>query len=288
MKRTNSPVNTNMDRRARLVSIFEDTISMINKEVSLTEAIERSIAGTKFYSEQESPSVEKALGRKMTVSVTDHRTLQAAELMFARNPAKRVAVLNFASATTPGGGVTWGSSAQEECLCRCSTLYPVLDRENLWEQYYNFHRSREDRLYTDACIYSPGIKVFKSDKSFPERIPEGKWFDVDVITCAAPNFRKIEPLPDNELFELHIKRGRKILDVALDNGAECLVLGAFGCGAFRNNPYVVAKVYARLMKEYKDSFDEVEFAVFCKGFEVTNYEAFKKALGVESTHNNIQ
>ena len=279
MKRMNSPTEGYMDRRARLVSVFEDTMSMINKEASLTEAVERSKAGTKFYSEQESPSVENALDRKMTVSVTDHRTFQAAELMLARNPGKRVAVLNFASATTPGGGVTWGSSAQEECLCRCSTLYPVLDCKNLWELYYNFHRLREDSLYTDSCIYSPEIKVIKSDKGYPERLPEGRWFEVDVITCAAPSFRKMDPLPDNELFELHLKRGRKILDVAFDNGADCLVLGAFGCGAFRNNPYVVAKAYARLMKEYKGAFDEVEFAVYCKDFEMINYEAFKKALG---------
>ena len=273
-----SPVGPMTERRARLVSLFEDTLSMIKEKKSLADSVERSISGTKYYPESESVAVEKNLGKMTKISVTTHRTFQAAELVANRNPGKRVAVLNFASAACPGGGVTWGSSAQEECLCRSSTLYPVLNREKLLDQYYNFHRSHGDAFYTDACIYSPDIKVIKSDALHPVRLPENKWFDVDVVTCAAPNLRKIDPPQDSELRELHIKRGRKILDVALDNGVECLVLGAFGCGAFRNNPWVVSRAYAQLMKEYKGAFDEVEFAVFCKERDMTNYEAFKKAL----------
>lgn len=274
-----APEESRDERKARLVNVFKDTMSMIIEEVPLAEAVERSIAGTRFYPELANVPVNRELGKNVKVTVTDHRSFLAAQLMARRNPDKRIAVLNFASATSPGGGVKHGSSAQEESLCRCSTLYPVLNRRILHEEYYSFHYNRQDCLYTDACIYSPGIKVIKSDEKHPERLPDRMWVDVDVITCAAPNFRMVMPLPDNELRELHLKRGRRILDVALDNGADCLVLGAFGCGAFRNDPNVVASAYAQLMEEYKHAFDEVEFAIFYWGKEVANYEAFKGARG---------
>ncbi len=194
------------------------------------------------------------------------------------NPGKRIAVLNFADSISPGGAVTYGSSAQEESLCRCSTLFPVLNRRALHEQYYSVNEKNVTPRGSDACIYTPKIKIVKSDEDHPARLSERDWVEVDVITCAAPNYRCVLPPPDEELFEIHLNRGRKILDAALDNGADCLVLGAFGCGAFYNSPTVVANAYAQLMQEYKGMFDEVEFAIFYWGKEVTNYNAFQKAL----------
>lgn len=274
----NSPVETRYDRKVRLVAVFQDTLAMISECASLSEAVNQSISHTRFYPEEETPSVNKKLGKQAKVSVTNHRTFQAARLMNARHPDRRIAVLNFASATSPGGGVKTGSSAQEESLCRCSTLFSVLNRKILQEKYYSFHKFRSDTIYTDSCIYTPGIKIIKSDENQPERLPEDKWMNVNVITCAAPNFRRTNPLPSEELYELHLRRGRKILDVALNNGIESLVLGAFGCGAFRNDPKVVAKAYAKLMEEFSEAFDEIEFAVFYHENEVANYKAFKEAL----------
>lgn len=274
----NSPVETRYERKVRLVAVFQNTLAMISECASLSEAVNQSIFHTRFYPEEETPSVNKKLGKQAKVSVTNHRTFQAARLMNARHPDRRIAVLNFASATSPGGGVKTGSSAQEESLCRCSTLFPVLNRKILQEKYYSFHKFRSDTIYTDSCIYTPGIKIIKSDENQPERLPEDKWMNVDVITSAAPNFRRTNSLPSEELYELHLRRGRKILDVALDNGIESLVLGAFGCGAFRNDPQVVAKAYAKLMEEYSEAFDEIEFAVFYHENEVANYKAFKEAL----------
>ncbi len=278
---TGSPTiaETRDERKARLVSVFQDTMAMIAENASLAEAAERSVALTRFYPETEPISVERNRGKLAKISVTSHRSFQAAMMIKERHPEMRVAVLNFASATSPGGGVRSGSAAQEESLCRCSTLYPVLNRKSLHERYYDFHKFRGDRLYTDSCIYSPGIKIFKSDENHPKRLPEDKWIDVDVITCAAPNFRGTNPLSDGDLYELHLGRGRRILDVAIDNGAEALVLGAFGCGAFRNDPEIVAKAYASLMDECRKAFDEVEFAVFHLESELTNYDAFRRFLG---------
>lgn len=78
-------------------------------------------------------------------------------------------VLNFASATNPGGGVVKGSSAQEEAICRCSTLYPNLKAERAWEKFYAPHRRARDPLHNDDCIYTPGVMVFKADTDYDNR-----------------------------------------------------------------------------------------------------------------------
>ena len=198
-----------------------------------------------------------------------------------------MAVLNFASATNPGGGVKSGSSAQEESLCRCSTLYPTLNQRWLWDQYYLPNREANDPLHTDVCIYSPDVVICKTDESIPQRLPEERFVTVDVLTCAAPNLR---PTPGNrhnpdasraasvtrqQLFELHVKRAKHILHVAAASGVDCLVLGAFGCGAFQNDPNVVARAYAVALKEYRHYFDTIEFAIYCREWETENYNAFK-------------
>lgn len=267
------------DRRARMVAVYQDTMAMIKESPILSEAVETSIKGTKFYPAEPIARPNADNSKQTVVTVTGNRSFQAAMQLKARYPEKRITVLNFASATSPGGGVTSGSSAQEESLCRCSTLYPLLSRKFLWDKYYKYNRDHKNSLHTDACIYTPNVKIIKSDVDHPERLPESKWVDVDVITCAAPSFRYIDPLSDEALLQLHLKRGRQILNIAIENKTDCLVLGAFGCGAFKNDPKVVANAYAQLMKEYHGAFDEVEFAVFYWGKEVQNFETFKKILG---------
>ena len=103
---------------------------------------------------------------------------------------KRVCVLNFASATNPGGGVTKGSSAQEEAICRVSTLYPCLNERRIMKSFYYPHRDAHDSLHNDDAVYTPGVVVFKSDTSYPVLLDREKWFNVNVITSAAPNLRK--------------------------------------------------------------------------------------------------
>lgn len=278
------------DDREKRIEIFEDTMRLCKGNAKLAEAIKASRASTKFYAADEYPEKKTADIRGTEVNVTAERTLAAAKRLSEKHGGKRIAVLNFASATNPGGGVAKGSSAQEEALCRCSTLYPCLNTNELHGQFYSMHKALRDARYTDACIYTPGIISIKSDTAFPRAVPESEWFSVDVITCAAPNLRekpynamnpgrgspvKVTPA---ELSELHIKRGTHILDIAAENGAAIVVLGAFGCGAFRNDPNIVARAYREILPSYKGVFDEIAFAVYCSPKDTGNYDTFKRIL----------
>ena len=224
------------------------------------------------------------------VVVSSKRTFEAAVAYAGR---MRTCAHNFASATNPGGGVVNGSSAQEESLCRCSTLYFNLNVREMWDGFYTPHREAHDPLHNDDLIYTPGVVVFKSDTAYPRTLDESEWKTLDVVTCAAPNLRerpsnrmnsgdgdeRVE-ISAQDLQTLHERRLRRILDVTAANGAEAIVLGAFGCGAFRNDPKVVAAAAKAVVADYLHAFRAIEFAVYCRPGDSANYDAFVNASKV--------
>lgn len=260
------------DRRAKNAEIFRSTEHLYKNDETLKEVIQRSMNSQKLILEGDSVEFGATGGCAGKVVVSGKRTLEASE-QYAKQ-GKRVCVLNFASATNPGGGVTHGSSAQEEAICRCSTLYPCLNTSKMWNGFYTPHRNANNPLYNDDCVFTPSVKVFKSDSNFPELLPKAEWWDVDVITCAAPNLRNV---PSNRmnpnagskkaeityegLRALLMSRIQRIFEVAMANGAEVLILGAFGCGAFCNPSELVAEVFAEFTEKYRYNFDVIEYAV---------------------------
>ena len=273
-----------MDRRTYLISVFEDTLQRINESMALRQAQLQSIAAQTMIPETTVlSSPEPKYNVPAEVLVTHNRSFDAA----AQYAEQKVCVLNFASASNPGGGVTHGSSAQEECLCRCSTLYNCLNTRDMWNQFYTPHRRSGNPLHNDDIIYTPDVQVIKDDDYLLLDAP----FAVDVITCAAPNLRE---RPSNlynpgdgesvritpaELQALHERRARRILTVAAQQGAEVLILGAFGCGAFMNDPKVVAQAYKNVLPDFLHHFRTIEFAIYCRPGDDSNYRAFQSLLG---------
>lgn len=248
------------------ITIFQKTKQMYQTEPVLIESIKDSIARQKVYVTP--PQVEKGDGAT-TIILSKNRTLDAAS-----HYKGKTAVLNFASAKNPGGGVEGGSNAQEESLCRISTLYPCLCDNDVWEDFYRFHRNQHNPLYSDRLIYTPDIMVFRKDDALMDVLPKNLWWKVDVITCAAPNKSMMQSEIDLE--PVFISRFKAILAVAKANGVENVVLGAFGCGVFGNDPYVVANAAKEALKEF--SFKSVEFAVYCSRWESANYDAFSRVF----------
>lgn len=275
--------------REENVTVFKDTESFCKNNQKLAESVRRSVAGQKLILESdalERPRLD-LYTEPAAVVVSKKRTFEAA----SNYKGNKVAVHNFASASNPGGGVVKGSSAQEECLCRCSGLYFCLNTPEMWAGFYTPHRNAQDPLHNDDIIYTPGIMVFKTDTNLPKRMEEKDWYEVNIITCAAPNLRirpensynsgdgkKAAVIKDKDLLALHEKRLRRILDVAVSEGNDTVILGAFGCGAFENNPEVVARAAKNVIQEYLHAFQTIEYAVYCSPRDERNYQTFARVL----------
>lgn len=274
-----------MDRE-ELKQVFFDSMNLIAADNFLSDAVNSSQERQKFIPEGQYPIYNEYQPQdyKTKLFVTKSGTFDA-----ARKYEGKTAALNFASATNPGGGVLNGSSAQEECLCRVSTLYKCLTYKNVWFPFYKAHRQQQNNLHNNDIIYTPDVVVFKNDNC--ELLPKDEWKKIDVITCAAPNLREknnehcnpgeaknLVKVSNDELYNIHLSRAKRILQVAAENRVENIVLGAFGCGAFKNDPKVVAKAWHDAVYAFDTAFKNIEFAVYCNKYNSQNYEIFNEII----------
>lgn len=283
--------------RMKNLLVFKDTERIVKENSKIKEAVRHSIKNQILIPEHMQvvdlmPEINGNRNRfdsHANIVISKKRSYEAASAY----KGSKVCVHNFASAANPGGGVTKGSSAQEECLCRCSTLFFNLNTKDMWQGFYSPHRNEQNPLHNDDCIYTPEVVVFKSDTEEPKVLPENDWYKVNVVTCAAPNLRampsnalnsgdgkKPAKVSDKELYEIHIKRLSRIMDIAVAGGNDVIILGAFGCGAFENSPEVVARASKYVVEKYSNSFKIIEFAIYCTPRDEQNYEIFKRVLGL--------
>ena len=294
-------------KRERNKEVFDESLLIITDTPSLSNMQKLAIENTRAISPIKSDEylsweklvLEQTVNSKnekmCTIKVTRNRTFEAVrkERVFD-NGTKHFAVLNFASATTPGGGVLSGSSAQEESLCRVSTLYQSLTSKNA-KIYYDMNKHHKNRYYTDWIIYTPDVVVFRND-DFEDMsvLPFFKWYDCNVITCPAPNMRQqmrnrfnpddnnglIPPNATNEYKEIMKNRIRRILATAERMHNTHLILGAFGCGAFMNDPRVVSELFKEVIIDegFGYLFDDIEFAIYCRPYNTLNNDIFYKTF----------
>lgn len=264
------------------IQVFNDTLEWIKQDSELSASVQGSIQNSKVYYEDDYPEFDQTKTCNQQIIVSPKRSFKAAMDLAKKNQGARIAVMNFANAFEPGGGVKVGASAQEESLCRCSTLYSVISDKSYRDTYYKHHETLGSFMASDSLIYSPDIIICKSDAKLPQRLDRVDWTWVDIITIAAPDLRismfsNID-LDDKALFDCHKQRITHLLNVAAAQGADILVLGAFGCGAFQNDPQIVAKAFKSAIAEFPPVFQIIEFAVFTTAYDSLNFDAFKAAF----------
>ena len=265
-----------------LIDIFNDTINRCKTDDFLLKSVEKSIKEQKVLLENQEIKLDKnqltKYNNQSQLLVSHKRTFEAAQNYAVKE--KKVCALNFANSFNPGGGVTKGATAQEESLCRVSTLYPALADKKMMKDFYLPHRAKGNYLNNDDIIYTPDVIVFKTDSYLPSITPKNQWFNVNVITCAAPDLRSydLNDISDAQLMAMHVYRAKRIIETAIYFGNEVLILGAFGCGAFLNNPQIVANAYKQVLPDYIHAFECIEFAIYSKTDLDQNYNSFKTIL----------
>ena len=280
-----------MSTREERIQVFEDTQNWITSNPVLSASVDKAKKKTTIYYENDYPTFDSSKSRKNAITISGDRSFQAAMRLRREYPDAKIAVMNFANAFHAGGGVTKGSSAQEESLCRTSTLYPLIYRRTLRDTFYKHHKDLNTPKASDSLIYTEGVIICKTDDDLPKRMPQEHWVSIDVITIAAPDLRtKSNPhaplvgkgafMNNAELFGYHVKRAIHMLTCAAAQNADILVLGAFGCGAFENDPNVVARAYRIALEEFPRVFERIEFAIYCPAGKNENYEAFERELNI--------
>lgn len=265
-----------------LIECFYDSVNI--SEHILKSETDKAIESNRVY--KENFVAKKKNGRQFHnnmfeyCEVEENTTFNAAKKHLQYG---KTAVLNFANPHNPGGGVHNGAMAQEECLCRSSNLYPCISNKNVFYDYYLYHKNMEHYFFSDRLIYTEGVTVFKDDSDVPQLMPKNEWFQVDVITCAAPYIAKRKYTNKAALKELFKGRIKNIFEAAIDNDVEVIILGAFGCGAFKNPPRLVAKAFHEVIDEndYSGYFKKIVFAIKCNNAKSNNYDVFFNEFFVE-------
>jgi uncharacterized protein (TIGR02452 family) len=237
--------------------------------VDISAEIVAAKLNTTSYPPDRPARFESARSESNLIEVENETTLSAGRRLISDgfDPA----VLNFASATWPGGGFLEGARAQEEYLARSSGLYACLRGDPM----YDFHREREDSLYTNYVLYSPRVPVFRGEDHALLEEP----ISIGIITSPAPNANRIPPDQQHAIEGAMRERIAKVLAVGLLHGHDAIVLGAWGCGAFGNDPKLIAGLFReRIEGEFSGAYRRIVFAIVDWSEERRIIEPFREAF----------
>lgn len=241
--------------------MIEQEIHVAEMESKYSDYIEEMVEKTKIYNDEDVKFKKIKQKDVPKVSLIDADTTSA---IFRYSTGKRkVCALNFASFTHAGGGYMSGSKAQEESLCADSCLYNVLSQ---FPDYYDYNRKhRNDGLYENRALYSPQV-IFEKDSMKTK---------CDILTCAAPNRNSFfgNALENKKALKSRIKF---ILNIIQEEHPDVVILGAFGSGAFGQNPKMVANYFYEFIDEYIPNDIEVVFAIPNK--YNNNYDIFAEEM----------
>lgn len=277
----------NRDTRAAIaqqtLNIIADRIYRLpsGESVDIGRSLGQAMQATRLYRPEDFPAtIEKVTGsaqNDMTVEVTGETTLEAAARIAEECIAPDPLCLNFASAKNPGGGFLSGSQAQEESLARSSGLYACLMEQ---QEMYEYNRKLGSTLYSDHMIYSPNVPVFRSDDGDLLAKP----YTVSILTAPAVNAGAVasnEPEKVDRIEPVMEKRLERLLWVAAQHGHKVLVLGAWGCGVFRNDPSMIAGLFRKALGPggaFAGRFERVIYAVYDRAPGEPVLSAFRRTL----------
>lgn len=232
----------------KLIDVFFNT-----RELSKTkyrDETDRLINDTKVYSNL-SPLENN--DNSSDVAMMIGGTLEVSNIL---SKYYKVAALNFADGKKPGGWPEEGCLTQEENICRCSNMYEAIISDKCIKEYYRINRDNDNNgLCTDTVIYLPNVTVFKDDRDYHEL---ESTFKYDIITCPAPSchFKY-----NDEALMVYKRRIEQIVLSAIKNNVECLVLGAWGCGAFGQDKKLIAQAFVDVLNKYSGYFKLIVFAM---------------------------
>jgi uncharacterized protein (TIGR02452 family) len=243
------------------------------KRVDIADAVASAIRGTELIRADDPLPPPLASHDAPRVEVTAETTLSAARRLAITGA--RVIALNFASAKNPGGGFLGGSQAQEESLARSSALYACLEPQR---EFYEHNRALHSALYSDRILFSPDVPVFRDDAG---RLLDEPYL-VSFITAPAVNAGAVHDNRPEEVRQIRPTMARRldrVLAIAASKPCDALILGAWGCGVFRNKPADVVELFHKALGPrgaFRERFPLVVYAVYDQSPTQATRETFRR------------
>ncbi|MEZ4656980.1 MAG: TIGR02452 family protein [Caldilineaceae bacterium] len=284
-----------MNPRTQRAAIAVETVEILNRgvyavngaQITLVPALEAMRRGTVLYTPSDLTALLETLDPPAPTATAIHvancTTLAAAKSLIDSGFANPLC-LNFASAKNAGGGFLTGAQAQEEYLARASGLYAALTQKM---DYYQSNRACGTALYTNHIIYAPSVPVFRHDDDALMAAP----YSVSIVTAPAVNAGAVRKNEQENIARIRPcmeERIRSVLAVARQCGHRALVLGAWGCGVFGNDPADVAQWFADALladARFAGAFARVIFAVLDFGEGAPTFQAFQSVFAPNSSRN---
>lgn len=267
-----------MGREAMTIIELGLYASPANQQVDLAAEIASAITRTTHLPPDHRHTLPRTGEYSTVIEVMEETSLSAAHRHVVAG--HRPLVLNFASPTVAGGGFLNGERAQEEYHCRSSALFAC----QLGSPLYTFHLNQSNALRSDAMIYSPDVPVFRGDDHQLLEEP----FKVAFVSAAACDARDVAPLDQTKIAGAMGARIVKVLAAAQANGHDSLVLGAWGCGNFANDPAMIAELFRQALQgPFKGAFRRVTFAIIDPLSDQPCLNQFRLALAQKASpsHN---
>lgn len=229
------------------------------------EKTDDMVSGTQFFSKKANVTyTEIDDDDESAIYVVNSDCLEVARNLVAKG--FKTCVLNMASFLCPGGGVERGSSAQEEELFRRTNLFQSLYQFHPVGEHYGINQKREQYPLekTYGAIYTPFVTVFKDGVGRGYELMDNP-FVIDVVSVPAIKNPSLDASGNFTEWVLDTTKKKiyQMLDLAIMGHNNAIVLSAFGCGAYKNPPKAMARVFKTILsaERYKRAFNRVVFAI---------------------------
>lgn len=255
------------------MQIAQQTVDFINNGGYLQNKFSEDIFKARLYTPTELKELSVEVPTNLPnakISLYNQDTCECAKRFI---DSGYTCILNFASAKHVGGGFLNGAMAQEEAICRSSTLYASINSDSA-KEYYRYNLSQSGELYSDYTIFSPCVTVIRDAKGNLLETP----YNVSAITSPAVNVHVARNSSRTDIANAMLHRAEGILKVAISNHVDNIVLGAWGCGVFGNSPKDISRMFYYLLfdKGYAKAFKNISFAVYGRNLE--NFNAFQQTF----------
>ncbi len=266
----------------RLMAVYTGTSRYTSRKISedIKKTVSSSLRETNVFYHIGQYTPKQKYKTKYEIVQTDSVTAATAEKII--DPNAKILLVSFGNNQQPGGKYLQGSIAQESDIFRRTTISHILDSDEVRDKCYPINDLKSD---VTRVVHTPNVHVMRSsEKSEFQFLSEAEILKYRIDLCTVSALNKNDP-EESRLFnasgnltreglEITRKRIETTFQLAVKSKSDVLITGAFGCGAYDNDPFDIMDAFNEVIEKYHGAIPKVIFAVLGKD----EYQKFRFGL----------